>query len=387
MEVDVADTYTPVTGSLMVTKDIAGPAAGQQGPVTIQVSCDGVDPSLTPDFADPRWKHRCAIVYLPRPAGRSRSVWCSRASTAARPPFWVSVSAYLQTRQNCSGRSNHFGHGHGHVLAQTGRHSGRKSSSRALGRPAGSSSRSTPRVAATRSPSFVIPAGTPAGLQLHFSDHIPAGSTCTVTETADGSTSTVTTTVLGGDSQTLTVATGAVVPAVFADIFTDPPGTLTVTKNIAGAGAGMQGPIAILVDCGQPIDQFAFLIPAGTPAGSVSRSFDEIPAGSTCTTTETSNGATTAVAVAVTGSGQQVAVGEPGRGRCAHRHLLSDSGCGGCNPNEPGGPNPCVHGLHPGSALLAVLGIAAIGTGGFLVVLGRLPRHRRRGRWPDRRLS
>ena len=113
-------------------------------------------------------------------------------------------------------------------------------------------------------PDFTIPAGTPAGLQLHFYNNIPAGSTCTITETADGATSVVTTTVIGGDNRTVDVAAGTIVPVLFTDIFTDAPGTLVVSKTISGAAAGQQGPIAILVDCGQPLNQYAFIIPANT---------------------------------------------------------------------------------------------------------------------------
>ncbi len=157
-------------------------------------------------------------------------------------------------------------------------------------------------------PDFTIPAGTGAGLQLHFYNNIPAGSTCTITETADGSTSVVTTTVIGGDNRTVDVAAGRVSPVLFADIFTDAPGTLVVTKTISGAAAGEQGPIAILVDCGQPLNQYAITIPANAPAGTVSRSFPNIPAGLTCTVTETSNGANSAAAVTAMGSGQQVVI-------------------------------------------------------------------------------
>ena len=63
------------------------------------------------------------------------------------------------------------------------------------------------------------------------------------------------------------MAAGQIIPVLFADVFTDAPGTLVVNKTISGAGAGQQGPIAILVDCGQPLNQYAFIIPANTPAG------------------------------------------------------------------------------------------------------------------------
>ena len=49
--VDVTDTYTPIPtpspSSLLVTKTIAGPAAGEQGPISIQVVCNG---TAFPDF-------------------------------------------------------------------------------------------------------------------------------------------------------------------------------------------------------------------------------------------------------------------------------------------------------------------------------------------------
>ena len=46
--VDVTNTYDFAPGSLIVTKTIAGPAAGQQEEITIHTECDGK--ALTPDF-------------------------------------------------------------------------------------------------------------------------------------------------------------------------------------------------------------------------------------------------------------------------------------------------------------------------------------------------
>ena len=68
------------------------------------------------------------------------------------------------------------------------------------------------------------------------------------------------------------------------------PGELTVTKTIAGPAAGQQGAITISVSCsGTALPDF--VIPAGAPAGTLSRSYPGIAAGSTCTVTETGNGA------------------------------------------------------------------------------------------------
>ncbi|MBD8042756.1 Cys-Gln thioester bond-forming surface protein [Arthrobacter sp. Sa2BUA2] len=72
-------------------------------------------------------------------------------------------------------------------------------------------------------------------------------------------------------------------------------GALAVTKAIAGPAAGSQGDVLISIDCG-PGFQFAFNVPAGT-TGSVSETFTGIRAGSTCTITEPTNGATQSVLV------------------------------------------------------------------------------------------
>ena len=126
-----------------------------------------------------------------------------------------------------------------------------------------------------------IPAAEPGGQLSQSFDDIPPGSVCTVTETADGATATVTATVDG------TVRAdrpgGAVVPVNVTDVYlqrapeSNPgrgpasAGSLRVTKTIAGPAAGQQGPVAMIVACGGPTHTFAFLIPAHTGPGSVSR--------------------------------------------------------------------------------------------------------------------
>ena len=49
--VRITDVYRFVPGSLIVRKTIAGPAAGQQGPITVHSECN--DKALTPDFVIP----------------------------------------------------------------------------------------------------------------------------------------------------------------------------------------------------------------------------------------------------------------------------------------------------------------------------------------------
>ena len=196
----ITDNYGPAPGSLLVTKTIAGPRAGHQGPVTIHVACNGT--ALSPDFT--------------------------------------------------------------------------------------------------------IASGTPAGSVSHSFDDIPAGSVCTVTETADGATATVTATV-AGNGQKVTIPAGKVVPVNIMDVYLGAPGALRVIKTIAGPAARQHGRIAILVACGGPLHAYAFHIRAHV-TGSMSRYFSRLPAGSRCTVTETTNGHTHTVGVVATGKHKKTTI-------------------------------------------------------------------------------
>ena len=74
-------------------------------------------------------------------------------------------------------------------------------------------------------------------------------------------------------------------------------GSLLVTKTIAGTAAGLRGPITITVTCRGPAA-------SRPPSRSRSprdrlRDYPGIPAGTSCTVTETANGSTATVAVVV----------------------------------------------------------------------------------------
>ncbi|MGO9908939.1 MAG: thioester domain-containing protein [Solirubrobacteraceae bacterium] len=87
-----------------------------------------------------------------------------------------------------------------------------------------------------------------------------------------------------------------------------PSGELVVQKTIAGPGAESQGQVVIHVDCDDGVSRRDFIIPAGTPAGTTSRTYRHIAAGTTCTVTETSNGSVVGTDVVVTGDGQEVTI-------------------------------------------------------------------------------
>ena len=138
-------------------------------------------------------------------------------------------------------------------------------------------------------------------------DDIPAGTVCTVTETADGATSTVAVTTTGSP-QDVTIPAGDAAAAEITDTYSPAPGALTVTKTIAGPAAGSQAAVTIQAVCDGTALTPDFVIDAGTAAGTTSHTYQDVPAGATCTVTETANGSSSTVAVITVGSPQDVTV-------------------------------------------------------------------------------
>jgi Domain of unknown function (DUF5979) len=372
VEADVTDDYTALVGSLTVTKTIAGPSAGTQGQVTIGVLCDGVPSSQTPTFViDPGAPAGSTSHTYPGIPDGTKCV-VSETADGETSTVAVTVAGENQTATVTAGTTT--------TVTITDTYTARPGTiivPKTLAGPlAGTQGPVTISALChgTALPNIVIPAGTAAGLQTEAFNDVPPGSTCTVTETADGATSTATVTTLPTNTQTVTVAAGAVVVVPFTNIYADSPATLTVTKNITGSAAGREGAIAMLVDCGEPVDQFAFLIPAGTPAGSLSRSFDNIPAGATCTVTETSTGASSAVSVAVTSTGNPAKVSPDQNQLVVFTDDYSPVAAPATTPQTL-----AVTGDSTPVPLMALLAAAVIlaGTGLLLTASGRFRRRRR----------
>jgi Domain of unknown function (DUF5979)/Thioester domain len=111
------------------------------------------------------------------------------------------------------------------------------------------------------------------------------------------------------DAQKLILARGATLTTtVQATAAFVPSGSLVVKKTIAGTAAGSQGRVVIHVACNDGVDRDDFVIDAGASAGSTSRTYDHIPAGTLCTVTETSNGGNAGTGVVVIGGEQQVTI-------------------------------------------------------------------------------
>nr|WP_281350544.1 DUF5979 domain-containing protein [Arthrobacter gandavensis] len=121
---------------------------------------------------------------------------------------------------------------------------------------------------------------------------IPVGSTCIVTEPETGSTTAVE--VVSSAPQEVVIEAASAVTVSNRVSFR--PGALNVTKTITGNAAGLQSDIVLEVVCGTVLDT-SVVIPAGTAAGPYGQTFTDIPAGTECTVTESSTGATSEVTV------------------------------------------------------------------------------------------
>ena len=163
------------------------------------------------------------------------------------------------------GRRNRHGRNHGHLRLDARRIDRHEDDHRAGRRAAGRDHHPARRAAA---PICLFSASRPERRPASCprpTSNIPAGTTCTITETGDGENSAVSVVVTGDDQ--VTVPPGGIVTAERTDTYNLNPGSLIVNKTITGAGAGQQGQITITVTCVnngvtttlQPL----FIIPAG----------------------------------------------------------------------------------------------------------------------------
>lgn len=143
--------------------------------------------------------------------------------------------------------------------------------------------------------SFTIPAGTPAGVYTQAFEGIADGALCTVSEEVTGANEVVT--VTAGETITVQITSGNTAVAELVNDVQFIYGQLLVTKSLAGAAAGLQDRVVLSVICDGTVRD-TILIPAGSTAA-VSRSYPDIPAGSTCFIREEESGQNSAVLVTV----------------------------------------------------------------------------------------
>ena len=301
--VNITDTYDFVPGSLLVRKTIAGPAAGQQGAITIHTVCNGK--ALTPDFVIRAGTLTGAYTkqYDQIPVGAT----CTVTETADGHTSAVSVVVVGSGQKVTvpagaivdADISDTYGLLPGQLEVT-------KTIVGPLAGQQGGVVIHTVCTPAADTPDFTIAAGA-TGVQSMIYSGVPAGASCVVTETANGQTSAVTVAVKGSP-QTATIPAGGAAAASITDSYGAAPGSLLVTKTIAGALAGHQGPVTIHVVCNGTAVSRGLRDPRRDPGGHRVAQLDGIPAGSVCTVTETRDGATTTVRATVSGNGQNVTV-------------------------------------------------------------------------------
>jgi hypothetical protein len=291
--IQVENTYTPVPTTLEIIKEVAGPAAGLQGPVQIDVSCDGQPtesfdvPSEAPAGTIPLgtltvpFGTSCAVTeimngdnasvdvttgFVPGPvvdvAGPT-TVTVTNTYTVSEPP--APAPASLTVGKTITGAAA-ADHGLIAILVDCG------PEHRAL---------------------LTIPAGDMSAAPVVV-DGLPAPITCNVIEVLDGSTDTVnvTTTVVPPGPVTLEPDEDETVTVT--DDYQFRPGTLVLTKVITGGAAAQRDDIEITALCGAVVGTFD--IPAGTQPTPFT--LEGIAPGTSCTIEEIFDGSTPAVAVA-----------------------------------------------------------------------------------------
>ena len=298
---ELVDVYHLVPGSLTVTKTISGVSAGQQGAITIGVNCGGLPlPEFTiPADATGPQSH----TYDNIPAGLTCTVTEEAdGSTGTIAVVTTGSPQDVLIRANAEASAE---------LTDTyGPAPGSLEVRKTINGPsAGSQGEITIAVTCgtTTLPTWTIPAGTAAQTLTQTYQDIPAGTSCTVTETSNGATATVTAAVAGAN-QTVTVPAGTPASLSITDTFSPAPGAVEIVKTLAGPAAGSQGLVGILLICRAPIQVFAMVIPAGHPAGPVSQVFNGVGGGSTCLVAEVIDGHTDTVVATATGASQQVTV-------------------------------------------------------------------------------
>ncbi|WAP51067.1 thioester domain-containing protein [Arthrobacter sp. ATA002] len=294
----VTDTYTFTPGTLAVRKIVTGTAAGAQGEVQISVICtsDGAtvlnttvtiaagetEPEVS-EFPGLAAGTECILTETVNGETDAVSVTVAGEGTVTVPAGGSVEATITDTYEFTPGtfavRKEIAGDGAGRqgevVLAVT--------------------------CTSGLSDTIIIPAGTVDPTTEEY-ENLPAGTSCTVTETTDGENDAVSvTTVIDPAGGTVTIPAGDGVEVVVTDTYAVNPGSLTVTKAIAGVSAGGQSDVEIVVTCtldGATTLEQAITIPANA-TGSIPNTVNGIPEGSACAVTEPVTGETATIEVSV----------------------------------------------------------------------------------------
>ncbi|AWB87759.1 thioester domain-containing protein [Mycetocola zhujimingii] len=288
-ELEAVAQATPgffAAGSLTVTKTFAGDGVGQQGPIQLLVDC-GEGFSFTSDIAATATEPQ-TFTYPGIPIGNTCTV--TEPTTGSTTAVDVTTDAPQSATIDEDGETVTIAN------TVTLRPGGLTVTKVVTGAAAGLQGDIVLDIdcGTALAETFTLPAGTVAGSYVQSFTDLPSDTECTITETSSGSTDTVL--VEPSDDVTVTIQPGGVADATITNTATLRPGDLTVTKIVTGEAAGLQDEIVLEVNCGEALTE-VFTVPARADAGSYVATYTEIPAGTECTITETSTGATESVLV------------------------------------------------------------------------------------------
>ncbi|MFJ7748458.1 DUF5979 domain-containing protein [Arthrobacter sp. NPDC097144] len=297
VEVAYTDTYAVNPGALVVNKSIAGAAAGRQGDVTLQVSCT-LEGAVVTEGEFTVTAGATGTV----PAGTLTGIPEGASCAVTEPVTGESTEIGVVVDLPDSVTITAGGTATATVTDTYTENPGSLIVIKVItGEAAGNQDAVEVDVLCTLGGQTVfeetsqIPAGETGEVGAEF-QNIPPGASCAITEPVTGATETV---QVSTDLPTpVTIAPGGRDTATVTNTYTFTPGTLAVTKEFAGDAAGAQGEVVLQVTCGPDgsvLDE-TVTIPAGT-AETVTRNFEDLPAGTECTVTETESGATATVSV------------------------------------------------------------------------------------------
>ena len=298
---DITNTYDFVPGSLMVTKTITGSGAGEQGAVTITVTCESgnTETTLTPPFVIPAGATGAhTYTYHDIPAGSTCTVLEDPDGSHSNLAVVKSGSGVVVPI--------HPGETATAALTDTYETGALVVNKTITGPAAGQQGQVVISVSCveagvtTALPDFVIHAAIGPGTQSRAYPDILAGSPCTVAETSNGAIGDLHV-MTEGSPQTVTISPDGTGIANLSDSYSHTTGSFTVTKVINGPASGHQGQVTIGVSCNDsPLPDFVIM----PGFARTSMTYPNIPAGSVCTATETEDGSTSSVNVTITGNGQ-----------------------------------------------------------------------------------
>lgn len=216
-----------------------------------------------------------------------------------------------------------------------------------------------------------VPAGAAAGEHTEIVSGLPAEWTCVVTETDDGDNGRVVVTGTDIAPESVMISNGSTATVTVTNTYDVATGGLLVRKAVDGPAAGSQGPITLALTCDDPDGAFdqEVELPGGLTGGdNVALELDGIPAGTTCTVTETVDGSTaTALLTQTVVTPESVTVAEDETAELVVTNTYDQAPTP--TPGPTAGPTSA-----PGSAALASTGADAASALvlGLLLVLGGL---------------